>query len=186
MIEHALVFIYSNEDYRYCTLDRVSSTEVLCYQWKEKNDLEEDVEERTDNSTSVSVAKGREDQQMIKVQSPDVSKSVAATENVQEKCNERWQEQQNPPCLTPTKTPLKGRFVCAQPCLTLCHPMDSSPPGSSVHGIFQAVLSKPAFLTPGNLPDPGIEPESLTSPALAGGFVTTVTPGEAQNASQRY
>ena len=26
----------------------------------------------------------------------------------------------------------------AQPCLTLCGPMDCSPPGSSVHGIFQA------------------------------------------------
>ena len=26
----------------------------------------------------------------------------------------------------------------AQSCPTLCHPMDSSPPGSSVHGIFQA------------------------------------------------
>ena len=25
-----------------------------------------------------------------------------------------------------------------QSCLTLCDPMDSSPPGSSVHGIFQA------------------------------------------------
>ena len=25
-----------------------------------------------------------------------------------------------------------------QPCLTLCNPIDSSPPGSSVHGIFQA------------------------------------------------
>jgi len=58
MIEHALVFIYSNEDYRCCTLDRVSSTEVLCCQWKEKNDLEEDVEERTDHGTSVSVQRG--------------------------------------------------------------------------------------------------------------------------------
>ena len=28
--------------------------------------------------------------------------------------------------------------VCAQSCLTLCNPMDYSPPGSSVHGIFQA------------------------------------------------
>ena len=28
--------------------------------------------------------------------------------------------------------------VCAQPCLTLCNPMDYSPPVSSVHGIFQA------------------------------------------------
>ena len=32
---------------------------------------------------------------------------------------------------------------------------------------------------PGNLPDPGIEPESLTSPALAGGFFTTSAPWEA-------
>ena len=28
------------------------------------------------------------------------------------------------------------------------------------------------FPPPGNLPDPGIEPESLKSPALAGGFFT--------------
>ena len=29
-------------------------------------------------------------------------------------------------------------YVCAQSCLTLCDSMDCSPPGSSVHGIFQA------------------------------------------------
>ena len=28
--------------------------------------------------------------------------------------------------------------MCAQSCLTLCDPMDCSPSGSSVHGIFQA------------------------------------------------
>ena len=28
--------------------------------------------------------------------------------------------------------------MCAQSCLTLCDPMESSPPGSSVHGILQA------------------------------------------------
>ena len=28
--------------------------------------------------------------------------------------------------------------ACAQSCLTLCNPMDCSPPGSSVHEIFQA------------------------------------------------
>ena len=28
--------------------------------------------------------------------------------------------------------------LVAQSCLTLCHPMDSSPPGSSIHGILQA------------------------------------------------
>ena len=31
----------------------------------------------------------------------------------------------------------KGREV-AQSCLTLCDPMDCSPPGSSIHGILQA------------------------------------------------
>ena len=51
-----------------------------------------------------------------------------------------------------------------QSCLTLCHPMDHSPSGSSVLGILQArnwsvLLSPP----PGDLPDPGIEPMSLMS-----------------------
>ena len=30
--------------------------------------------------------------------------------------------------------------LIAQSCLTLCNPMDSSLPGSSVHGIFQAIV----------------------------------------------
>ena len=34
---------------------------------------------------------------------------------------------------------------------------------------------------PGDLPDPGIEPESLTSPALAGGFFTTRATWEIQS-----
>ena len=34
---------------------------------------------------------------------------------------------------------------------------------------------------PGGLPDPGIKPASLTSPALAGGFFTTSTPREAKS-----
>ena len=58
-------------------------------------------------------------------------------------------------------------------CPTLCDPMDYSPPGSSVHGISQArILSGLPFPSPGDLPNPGIEPESLLSPALAGGFFT--------------
>ena len=31
-------------------------------------------------------------------------------------------------------------FLVAQSCPTLCNPMDCSPPGSSVHGIFQAKI----------------------------------------------
>ena len=29
-------------------------------------------------------------------------------------------------------------YICVQSCPTLCDPMDCSPPGSSLHGIFQA------------------------------------------------
>ena len=58
--------------------------------------------------------------------------------------------------------------------LTLCNPMDCSPPGFSVHGILQARkwsgLSCPP---PGDLPNPETKPPSLVSPALAGGFLTT-------------
>ena len=51
-----------------------------------------------------------------------------------------------------------------QSCLTLCDPVDCSPPGSSVHGILQArILERLPFPSPGDLPNPGIEPES---PAL--------------------
>ena len=55
--------------------------------------------------------------------------------------------------------------------LTLCDPMDCSPPGFSVQGIFQArVPSGLTFSPPGDLPGPGVEPTSL---ALAEGFFTT-------------
>ena len=52
--------------------------------------------------------------------------------------------------------------------------MDYSPPGSSVHGIPQArILEWVAIPLSKSLPDPGIELESLTSPALAGKFFVT-------------
>ena len=68
-----------------------------------------------------------------------------------------------------------------QLCPTLCDPMDGSPPGSSVHGILQARILEWIALPspPGDLPDPGIEPTFLTSPALAGGFFTTSAAWEA-------
>ena len=41
--------------------------------------------------------------------------------------------------------------------------MDGSPPGSSVNGILQArILEWLPFPSPGDLPDPGIEPRSPT------------------------
>ena len=46
-----------------------------------------------------------------------------------------------------------------QSCPTLCDPMDCSPPGSSVYGISrQEYWSGLPFPSPGDLPDPGIEP----------------------------
>ena len=45
----------------------------------------------------------------------------------------------------------------------------------------QEYLSGLPFLTPGDLPDPGIEPTSLVSPALAGGFFTTSATWEAHS-----
>ena len=63
----------------------------------------------------------------------------------------------------------KDIYVCAklfQSCTTLCDPMDYSLPGSSVHRISQArILEWVAIPPPGDLPDPGIEPRSLMSPA---------------------
>ena len=37
------------------------------------------------------------------------------------------------------------------------------------------------FPSPGALPDPGVKPTSLVSPALAGGFFTNCTTWEVQN-----
>ena len=53
-------------------------------------------------------------------------------------------------------------------------PMDYSPPGSSVHGIFQPRILEWVAISPlGNLPNPGIKPMSLLTPALASRFFTT-------------
>ena len=52
--------------------------------------------------------------------------------------------------------------------------MNYRPPGSSVHGISQARLLE-WVASPGDLPDPEIEP---VSPALAGRFFTTEPPGK--------
>ena len=60
--------------------------------------------------------------------------------------------------------------------------MDCSPPGSSVHEIFQAsILEWVATSFPGDLPDPGMEP---VSPVLAGGFFTTEPHGKAYQAAR--
>ena len=74
---------------------------------------------------------------------------------------------------------MQGTDTHAQACLTLCDPMDRSPPGSTIHGILQArIRSKlPVFPSPGDLPDPGMEP---AIPVLPGGVSTTTHLGSRQ------
>ena len=70
----------------------------------------------------------------------------------------------------------------AQSCQTLFDPMDCSLPSSSVHGILQArILEWVAISSSKGSSNPGMEPTSLTSPALAGGFFTTGATWEAPN-----
>ena len=57
-----------------------------------------------------------------------------------------------------------------------CDPMDCSLPDSSVHGILQAKYwSGLPFPSPGDLPDPAIEPGS---PALQADALPTELPGK--------
>ena len=64
----------------------------------------------------------------------------------------------------------------AQSCLTLCDPMDCSPPGSSVHGISQAgILQWVAISSFRESSRPRSKPHLLRLPALAGEFFTTST-----------
>ena len=58
---------------------------------------------------------------------------------------------------------LPMKVLVTQSCLTLCHPMDYSLPGSSDHGILQArILAWVGlpFPLPGDLPNAGIESRS--------------------------
>ena len=56
--------------------------------------------------------------------------------------------------------------LVAQLCPTLCDPMDYSPPGSSLHGIFQARILE--WITISYSSNPGMEPRDPVSSALAG------------------
>ena len=63
-----------------------------------------------------------------------------------------------------------------QSCLTLCDPLSVAHQAPLFMGFSrQECCSGLPCLPLGNLPDPGIKPGSLKSPALAGGFFTTST-----------
>ena len=70
-----------------------------------------------------------------------------------------------------------------KPCLTLCSLMDSSTPGPpSMRFSRQEYWSGLPFLSPGDLPDPGIKP---TFPALADGFFNTEPSGKTKKKESR-
>ena len=65
--------------------------------------------------------------------------------------------------------------------------MDCGPPGSSVHGALQQEYwSGLPCPPPRDLPNTGIEPASLKSPALAGRLYTTSITWEAHNSTSVY
>ena len=59
---------------------------------------------------------------------------------------------------------------------TLCDPRDCSLPGSSIHGFSRQEYWSGLPFPPSGDPDSGIEPTSLESPALAGGYFTIEPP----------
>ena len=72
--------------------------------------------------------------------------------------------------------------VLTQSCPTFRCLLDWSPPGSSVHGISQArILEWMPFPSPGDLPNPGVKPESPVSPALQAGSPPAEPSGKPQH-----
>ena len=70
--------------------------------------------------------------------------------------------------------------LVAQLCPTLCDPLDCSPPGSSVHGIFQARIIEWVVIfchPPGDLPNSGVEPLYVSCIGQAGSLLP-VPPGK--------
>ena len=70
---------------------------------------------------------------------------------------------------------LEKKELVTHSCLTLCSPMDCTPPGSSVHGILQArILEWVAIPSSRGSSQPRDQTQG-SSPALAGRFFTTST-----------
>ena len=68
---------------------------------------------------------------------------------------------------------LKSESEVVQSCPTLCNPMDQAPPSMGFSR--QEYWSGLPFASPGDLPDPGIEPGS---PALQADGLTSEPPGK--------
>ena len=79
------------------------------------------------------------------------------------------------------------RAKLLQLCPALCDPMDYSPPGPSVHGIFQAkILEQVAISFSRGSSWLRTESMFLMSSVLVGGFITTSATWEAQDSGRGY
>ena len=74
-------------------------------------------------------------------------------------------------------------YVCvlAQSCLTLCDCMDCSLPDPLSGILHTRILERVAISSPGDLPNPGTEPESPASLALQADSLPTEPPGKPEN-----
>ena len=80
---------------------------------------------------------------------------------------------------TRVKVKVKSESEVVQLCLTAYDSIDGNLPGSPVHGIFQArILEWAAISYSKGSFQPRDRPTSLVSPALAGEFFTTSSPGK--------
>ena len=85
----------------------------------------------------------------------------------------------HPAYLTYTQSVCVCVCVCvhSQSCLTLCNPTDCTHQAPlTIGSSSQEYWSGLPFPSPGDLPDPGIEPTSLASPALAGNSLPLAPP----------
>ena len=79
---------------------------------------------------------------------------------------------------------VKSQSEVAQSCPTLSDPLTTAHQGPLFMGFpWQEYWSELPFPPPVDLPDPGIE---LVSPALAGGFITTESPGKPLHLSSMF
>ena len=75
---------------------------------------------------------------------------------------------------------LGSRVLCALSCVQLFATLWSVAHQAPLSVGFPRILSGLPFPSPEGLPDPAIEPETPMSPELAGGFLSTASPGKSK------
>ena len=78
-------------------------------------------------------------------------------------------------------------MLVVQLCAILCDPKDCNLPSFFVHGVLQArILEWVVIPSPGNLPDPGIEPTSPASPVSQADSLLAELPGTPMGGQRKW